>query len=74
MDAKSIEQQALELPTPDRERLARKLLDSLDVLSESEQEQLWLAEAARRAAQVDQGEVELVAGEEVARKARALLR
>ncbi len=33
MDAKSIEQQALDLPTPDRERLAQKLLDSLDTSS-----------------------------------------
>jgi putative addiction module component (TIGR02574 family) len=73
MDARLIEEQALALPARDRERLARKLLESLDALSESERKQLWLAEAARRAAQLDKGEVELVSGEEVARKARALL-
>ena len=74
MDAKLIEEQALALPAPDRARLVRKLLESLDALSKSERKQLWLAEAARRAAQLDKGEVQLVPGEEVARKARALLR
>jgi putative addiction module component (TIGR02574 family) len=73
MDAKRIEEQALALPAPDRARLVRKLLESLDPLSESEREQLWLHEAARRAAQLDKGEVQLVSGEDVARKARALL-
>lgn len=33
MDARLIEEQALALPAPDRERLARKLLDSLDASS-----------------------------------------
>jgi uncharacterized protein (DUF1778 family) len=34
MDTKMIEEQALKLPEPDRARLARKLLDSLDAPSE----------------------------------------
>lgn len=74
MDRKSVEKQALGLPAPDRARLAHKLLESLDSLSEYEREQLWLDEAARRAAQLDSGEVQLSPGEEVARKARALLK
>ena len=73
MDAKWIEEQALALPAPDRARLARKLMESLDSLSDAERRQLWLAEATRRAAQLDKGEVQLVSGEDVARKARALL-
>lgn len=74
MDTKSVEKQALGLPAPDRAKLARKLLESLDSLSDAEREQLWLDEAARRAAQLDNGDVELIPGQEVARKARALLK
>jgi hypothetical protein len=73
MDSKSVEQQALGLPAPDRAKLAQKLLESLDDLSDAEREKLWLDEAARRAAQIDSGEVALIPGSEVARKARALV-
>lgn len=68
MDFKSLEKEALDLPAADRAKLAHQLLESLDSLSESEIEQLWLDEAGRRAAQLDAGEVRLVPGEEVARK------
>ncbi|MDP2324831.1 MAG: addiction module protein [Gammaproteobacteria bacterium] len=74
MDTKSVEKQALGLPAADRAKLAQKLLESLDTLSDSELEKLWLDEAARRAAQLNSGDVELVPGQEVARKARALLK
>ncbi len=74
MDSKSLEKHALQLPAADRAKLAHKLLESLDTLSDAEREQLWLAEAGRRAAQIDSGEVQLVPGQEVARKARALLK
>jgi len=37
-------------------------------------EQLWLDEALQRAAEIDAGEIELICGEEVDRKASALLR
>lgn len=74
MDVKSLERDALKLPPEDRARLASELLDSLDELPPQEIAQLWLAEASRRATQIDAGEVELVAGDEVDRKARALLR
>ena len=74
MDARSIEEQALKLPAPERAKLAQKLLESLDTRSDLEREQLWLDEAARRAAQIDKGEVELIPGQRVARKARALLK
>lgn len=74
MDFKSLEKQALNLPAQERARLAHELLASLDSLSASEHEQLWLDEAERRARQIDAGEVTLVPGEEVARQARKLLR
>lgn len=74
MDFKSLEQQALGLPAPERAKLAHELLESLDSLTASERELLWLDEAERRARQLDTGEVTLVPGEDVARKARDLLR
>jgi putative addiction module component (TIGR02574 family) len=74
MDTKALEKQALELPATERAKLAHKLLESLDTLSDAERETLWLDEAARRAAQIDNGEVQLIPGEDVARKARALLK
>ncbi len=74
MDFKSVEKQALGLPVPQRAKLAQELLASLDTLTPSEREQLWLDEAERRAKQLDSGEVVLVPREEVARKAGELLR
>ena len=74
MDFKSLEKQALDLPAQERAKLAQELLESLDSLSPAEREQLWLDEAERRARQLDTGEATLVPGEEVARKARKLLR
>jgi hypothetical protein len=47
-------------------QLAEQLLSSLDSLSETEIEQLWFQEAARRAAELDQGLVR--------REAQALLK
>ena len=73
MDFATLEKQALGLPAEARARLAQELLGSLDELSPQEHRALWLAEAHRRAAQIDRGEAVLVASEEVARKARALL-
>ncbi len=66
--------EALSLAPEDRARLASELLDSLDNLPPGESRQLWLEEARRRAKQIDDGEVELIAAEEVAKKAQALLK
>jgi putative addiction module component (TIGR02574 family) len=74
MDFASLEEQALSLPAEDRARLANDLLDSLDRLSPAELRTLWLDEAARRAGQLDRGEAQLIPAEEVAKKARALLK
>ena len=73
MNIQTIEQEALNLPIEDRARLAEKLLSSLDDLSQSEAEKLWLFEAQRRAAEVDQGLVELVSAEEMERRIQAIL-
>jgi putative addiction module component (TIGR02574 family) len=74
MDIEVLEREALKLPADERARLARELLNSLDDLPEAEIDRLWLEEVSRRATQIDAGEVELVSGEEVDRKAQALLR
>ncbi|MDO9269795.1 MAG: addiction module protein [Methylobacter sp.] len=74
MDPTTIEHEALHLPVSDRAKLAHKLLLSLEDMSEPEIEQAWLDEAERRAAEIDQGLVQLIPAEEVSRKARALLR
>jgi putative addiction module component (TIGR02574 family) len=74
MDVKALEREALNLPADDRARLVRELLDSLDDLPSQELDRLWLEEANRRATQLHAGKAELVSGDEVDRKARALLR
>jgi hypothetical protein len=74
MDTATIEKEALHLPLPARAALAHKLLESLEALSETEAEQLWLDEAERRAAEIDNGTVQLAPSDEVSRKARTLLR
>lgn len=74
MNPATIEQEALHLPALDRAKLAHKLLLSLEDMSEPEIEEAWLDEAERRAAEIDQGLVQLIPAEEVSRKARALLR
>ncbi|MDD4906742.1 MAG: addiction module protein [Methylobacter tundripaludum] len=74
MDPTTIEREALHLPVSDRAKLAHKLLLSLEDMSEPEIEHAWLDEAERRAAEIDQGLVQLIPAEEVSRKARALLR
>jgi len=57
--------EALELPPPERAELAKRLLESLDDLSESECDQLWAAEAARRFAEYKTGNMETVSYDEV---------
>jgi putative addiction module component (TIGR02574 family) len=74
MDFELIEKQALSLSAEERARLARELLDSIDNLTPREIETLWLDEAERRAQEIDRGASALVDGDEVARKARALVR
>ena len=74
MNAKTLQEAALELPPDERAELAQRLLLSLDDVSEQELAETWLSEAKRRAGELDRGEVQPTAAEEVMRKARALLR
>lgn len=53
MSVEEIEAQALKLAPKARARLAGKLLESLEDLSDEENEQLWAEEAERRDAELD---------------------
>lgn len=48
MSTEELEIEALKLPPQDRARLAERLLESLENLSNDENERLWAEEAARR--------------------------
>ena len=74
MKAETIRREALSLPVQERAELAEQLLSSLDALSEIEIEQLWLLEAARRAAEMDRGLTKRASADEVRRQAQALLK
>jgi hypothetical protein len=74
MDIKEIESQVLSLPADERASLAQRLLLSLEEIPESQFDQLWGEESLARAARADAGQSHPISAEDVARKARALLR
>ena len=74
MNAKTVEEKALELPAQERAKLAERLLESLDNLPERDVEALWLEVAERRAKEIDDGSVELVTPEELDRRVKARLK
>jgi putative addiction module component (TIGR02574 family) len=74
MISTAIEQSVLGLPKPERAYLVSLLLDSLDVPSGSDIQELWLGEARRRAAEIDTGRVNLISGEQLEVQVQALFR
>ena len=74
MNIETIRREALSLPVQERAELAEQLLSSLDALSEAEIENLWFQEAARRAAEMDQGLTARIPSDVVRREAQALLK
>jgi putative addiction module component (TIGR02574 family) len=74
MGIKEIEAEELALPSEERASLAHRLLLSLEEISDAEFDRLWGDESSRRAAEVDSGRVQTIPADEVARKAKALLR
>ena len=68
---KDITTEALELPLTARAELASQLLDSLDDLTEEENDQLWAHEAERRYAEYKAGNIEAVPAEEVFARLRS---
>ena len=64
-DFEKVREQALNLDLDARVALARALLESLEDLSEAENESLWLEEAEKRQQEVREGRIKLVPGDEV---------
>jgi putative addiction module component (TIGR02574 family) len=73
VDVADLEAEALKLSPDERARLAERLLESLESLSE-ENERLWVAEALRRDAELDADPSKGRDAAEVMRDARARLR
>ena len=69
MSIQDLEAEALKLDPKSRARLAGKLLNSLEDLSEQEITQLWAEEAQRRDAQMDADPKSELPAEEVFRDA-----
>jgi putative addiction module component (TIGR02574 family) len=65
------EKQALKFPAHDRAMLAERLIASLDELSVTENEQLWVEEAEARYEAYKRGELTARPAEDVLRDARA---
>jgi putative addiction module component (TIGR02574 family) len=74
MNIESIRREALSLPAQERAELAEALFSSLNAIPEEEYEQLWFQEAAKRAAEMDQGRSQRITADCVLREAQALLR
>jgi len=72
MSTEELESEALKLPPRDRARLAERLLESLEALTDAENEKLWAEEAARRDAAWDPGTTRSAA--DVLREARSRLK
>jgi putative addiction module component (TIGR02574 family) len=73
MTIADLEAELLDLAPRERARLAQRLLESLETLSEQEIEALWLDEADRRDQQLDAEPSRAIPGEDVLREARSLL-
>jgi hypothetical protein len=74
MNLAQLEAEIFSLPIQDRALLAKRLLLSLEEISESEFDSLWGNVSANRAAEFDVGRVQAIPGEEVAKKVRTLIR
>jgi hypothetical protein len=74
MSINELEAEALKLDPRARARLARKLLTSLEDLSEEENTKLWAEEAQRRDAEMDTDPDSGIPAADVFREARAKLK
>ena len=66
-------EQAMNLPSQSRARLADRLVESLDADQFGPIDRLWVAEAKRRRNEVRDKRVQTVPGEEALRKVRDVL-
>jgi putative addiction module component (TIGR02574 family) len=72
-ELQELEAQIRKLTLKDRATLAKWIVESLDDLSASEIEALWVDEAGRRLDELEQGLVAEIPAEEVLRRARATI-
>jgi putative addiction module component (TIGR02574 family) len=73
MEASELLKYALTLSDKERAELASSLIDSLDRTADTDTEQAWQEEIARRLEEVERLRVNTIPWEEVRRKGRALL-
>jgi putative addiction module component (TIGR02574 family) len=73
MSLEKLEREVLKLKPNSRAKLAERLLESLENLSEEENELLWAQEALRRHEEIETGAVKTRSGKEVFRNARSRL-
>ncbi len=66
----NLAEQAMQLPTESRARLADMLVESLDAADLTQLDHLWIAEAKRRRDEVRAGDTETISGEEALRSVR----
>ncbi|MEW5786026.1 MAG: addiction module protein [Bacillota bacterium] len=71
MSVEQIKAEAFQLSKESRVYLVRKLLASLDEMSEDEIEKLWIDEAIRRDEELDSGTAQAYPADEVLARARA---
>ena len=74
MTASDLESEVLKLDPKERARIAQRLLESLEALSENEIESLWYQEAERRDRVLDEDPSRAIPADEVMREARARVR
>jgi hypothetical protein len=74
MSIKELEAEVLKLDPKSRARLAGKLLESLENLSEEENARLWAEEAQRRDVEMDAHQDSATSAKDVFREARAKLK
>jgi hypothetical protein len=68
---KQIETEALKLGVRSRAALARKLLESLEPATETDNERAWYDEAERRERELDEGRVGTIPAREVLRRLKS---
>lgn len=73
MSLKEIEAEIKKLDLKDRATLAKRIVESLDELSEAEVEALWVEEAERRLDEMERGQVTEIPAKEVLSRARAVI-
>ena len=68
---KDIESEALRLSIAERAELAKRLIESLDDISEDENDHLWAQESERRYSEYKAGRITAIPAEEVFARVRS---